>query len=58
MEQKFEEKEVNMTKDENNILKTSSRQLLGTASESLLANLPILILGMVIFLAIAREFIT
>ncbi len=49
MEQKFEQKEINMTQDEPNILKT--------ASESLLANLPILILGLVIFLAIAREII-
>ena len=49
MEQKFEQKEVNMTQNDNSILKT--------ASESLLANLPILILGLVIFLAIAREII-
>ena len=49
MEQKFEQKEINMTKDQPNILET--------ASESLLANLPILILGMVIFLAMAREII-
>ncbi len=49
MEQKFEQKEISMTKDQPNILET--------ASESLLANLPILILGMVIFLAMAREII-
>ena len=49
MEQKFENKEMNMTKDEPNILKT--------ASESLLANLPVLILGLVVFLVMAREFI-
>ncbi len=49
MEQKFEQKEMNMTRDEPHILKT--------ATESLLANLPILILGLVIFLAIAREII-
>ena len=49
MEQKFEQKEMNITQDEDSILKT--------ASESLLANLPILILGLVIFLAMAREII-
>ena len=49
MEQKFEQKEINMTKDETNILET--------ASESLLANLPILVLGLVIFIAMAREFV-
>ena len=57
MEQKFKHKEINMTQNEDSVLKTTSRQLLGAASESLLANLPILILGMVIFLAIAREII-
>ena len=40
MEQKFEQKEINITQDEPHILKT--------ASESLLANLPILILGLVL----------
>ena len=49
MEQKFEQKEINITQEEDSILKT--------AFESLLANLPILILGLVIFLAIAREII-
>ena len=57
MEQEFKQKEVNMTENDEGILKTASQQLLGSASESLLANLPILILGMVIFLAIAREII-
>ena len=50
MEQKYEQKEINMTKDGLSILKT--------ASESLLANLPILVLGFVIILAMSREFIT
>ena len=49
MEQKFENKEMNMTKDEPNILKT--------ASESLLANLPVLILGLVVFLVMVREIV-
>ena len=53
MERKFEQMEIN----ENNILETTFQHLLGTASESLLANLPILILGLVIFITIAREFI-
>ena len=49
MEQKYEQKEINITQNQESMLKT--------ASESLLANLPILILGLVIFLAIAREII-
>jgi len=49
MEQKVEQKEMNMTIKEPNALET--------ASESLLANLPILLLGLVIFLAMAREII-
>ena len=49
MEQKFEQKEMNIAQDQDSILKT--------ASESLLENLPILVLGLVIFLAMAREII-
>ncbi len=49
MEQKFEKVEINIEKE--------GGSLLHDASESLLANLPIIILGMVIFLAIVREII-
>ena len=55
MEQNYEG--INIAKEDTKLLETASQHMLETASESLLANLPILILGLVIFLAMAREFI-
>ena len=44
-------------KEINKMVQEQEPNLVETASESLLANLPILILGLVIFLAVAREII-
>jgi hypothetical protein len=57
MEQKYEEINPMTQKHEQKLEEVNSQQLLGTASESLLANLPILILGLVVFLAVIRELI-
>lgn len=54
MEQKYEEMN-NMAQKQEQQVEITSHELLRIASESLLANLPILILGLVIFLAVVLE---